>query len=98
MAEYLIVVQERWVQFPLIALCRKRQNFYFSKDYICLNSSVVEHWTENPRAVGSIPALSKRLYKNYIINVSDLRFCLLGEMVDALDLKFSSFRVSVQVR
>ena len=24
-----------------------------------LNSSVVEHWTENPRVVGSIPALSK---------------------------------------
>ena len=40
---------------------------------------MVEHWTENPRAVGSIPTLSKLC-------------CLLGEMVDALDLKFSSFK------
>lgn len=83
---------------PVNRSLEKRQIFYFSKDYFCLNSSVVEHWTENPRAVGSIPALSKRLYKNYRINVSSLCFCLLGEMVDALDLKFSSFRVSVQVR
>ena len=27
--------------------------------FLSLNSSVVEHWTENPRVVGSIPALSK---------------------------------------
>jgi phospholipid N-methyltransferase len=40
------------------------------------SSSVVEHWTENPRVVGSIPTLSKSL---------------LGGMVDALDLKSSSF-------
>ena len=56
---------------------------------LSLNSSVVEHWTENPRVVGSIPALSK--------NTKRVVY-LLGEMVDALDLKFSSFRVSVQVR
>ena len=50
---------------------------------------MVEHWTENPRAVGSIPALSNLtliflFLTNYI--------CLLGERVDALDLKFSSFK------
>ena len=28
---------------------------------LSLNSSVVEHWTENPRVVGSIPALSKNV-------------------------------------
>jgi hypothetical protein len=55
---------------------------------------VVEHWTENPRVVGSIPALSKIFYlMNYIVlAISDKNESLLGEMVDALDLKFSSFK------
>jgi hypothetical protein len=66
---------------------------------LSLNSSVVEHWTENPRVVGSIPALSKTLgYTFLLCSPYVFRLCLLGEMVDALDLKFSSFRVSVQVR
>ena len=35
-----------------------------------LNSSVVEHWTENPRAVGSIPALSISNIKfDYLITI-----------------------------
>ena len=29
--------------------------------FFSLNSSVVEHWTENPRVAGSIPALSNFL-------------------------------------
>ena len=57
---------------------------------------MVEHWTENPRVVGSIPALSK--FHKDLSFVIIIRISLLGEMVDALDLKFSSFRVSVQVR
>ena len=57
---------------------------------------MVEHWTENPKVVGSIPALSTR-FQHRIINFFR-NHSLLGEMVDALDLKFSSFRVSVQVR
>jgi hypothetical protein len=48
---------------------------------------VVEHWTENPRAVGSIPTLS-----NFFNNFDFKKLRLLGEMVDALDLKFSSFK------
>jgi hypothetical protein len=61
---------------------------------------VVEHWTENPRVVGSIPALSKILFVIYYfyiifswkIYVDSKILSLLGEMVDALDLKFSSFK------
>ena len=48
---------------------------------------MVEHWTENPRAVGSIPALS-----NFFLALNLTKLRLLGEMVDALDLKFSSFK------
>ena len=48
---------------------------------------MVEHWTENPRAVGSIPTLS-----NFFSNSDFKKLRLLGEMVDALDLKFSSFK------
>ena len=61
--EYLIVVQEIWVRFPLIAIYGKAK--FYLKSFILrskfsLNSSVVEHWTENPRVVGSIPTLSKK--------------------------------------
>jgi hypothetical protein len=31
-----------------------------------LNSSVGEHWTENPRAVGSIPTLSNLILNSLI--------------------------------
>ena len=57
---------------------------------------MVEHWTENPRAAGSIPALSiaKFFHKKrskFLGIIFIIFLSLLGEMVDALDLKFSSF-------
>ncbi len=62
---------------PRLRVCQTRERFH-SNTNNRLNSSVVEHWTENPRVVGSIPTLSTT--NN-----------LLGEMVDALDLKSSSW-------
>jgi hypothetical protein len=44
---------------------REKGSIPFNRERKCsfilsLNSSVVEHWTENPRVVGSIPTLSKK--------------------------------------
>ncbi len=44
-----------------------------SKIYFCLNSSVVEHWTENPRVSGSKPFLSAKYFWD-IVKWQDTRF------------------------
>jgi hypothetical protein len=61
MVECLSVNQKIWVRFPLITFFLYNKHKFFLRliFLLCLNSSVVEHWTENPRVVGSIPALSK---------------------------------------